>query len=110
MRVSWRGPSVEARVTVYASVSLGIAAEFLLEEANRTVPIEEGTLEGSGNTSVSGLRATVSYNSPYAVRQHEELDYRHAAGRRAKWLEDTFLEQEQAVYELLVRHIGPAFS
>jgi hypothetical protein len=28
-----------------------------------------------------------SYDTPYAVRQHEDLTYRHAPGRTAKYLE-----------------------
>lgn len=70
-------------------VTLG--AEHVLGESTKLVPIEEGTLSRSGKTSAEMQGdvavAAVSYDTPYAVRQHEELDYRHDAGRQAKYLE-----------------------
>lgn len=101
-----------ARTEVRAGAVVGLteASEFLLEEANRTVPIEESTLEGSGSTSVdaSALQAAVSYDTPYAARQHEELGYRHDAGRRAKWLEATFKEQGRTALDRLAARIKAA--
>ncbi len=86
-----------------AVVALTDAGEFLLEEANRTVPIEEGTLAGSGNVHVDrdALVATVSYDTPYAIRQHEDTRLRHDSGRRAKWLEHTFREQSNRVLDYI---------
>jgi len=64
-------------------------AEDLLGTANRTIPLDTGVLQASGEVSVSptSAEATVSYSTPYAVRQHEDLSYRHAPGRRARWLD-----------------------
>lgn len=78
-----------------AADALGDAAEHLLELANRTVPIEEGTLARSGGTDLDRdeLRASFFWDTPYAARQHEELNYRHDPGRRAKWAEHTMREQ-----------------
>lgn len=75
--------------------ALDDAGEFLGETANRTVPLEEATLEGSMlvTTDRARLVTVVSYDTPYAVRQHEDLTMRHDPGRRAKWLELTFTEQ-----------------
>lgn len=69
---------------------LTAAAEFVLGEAQAKAPIEEGTLERSGTVVVDeeNLRATISFDTPYAVRQHEELNYQHDAGREAKFLEN----------------------
>lgn len=74
--------------------ALNDAAEVLLEEANRTVPIEEGILSASGNVDEAtpfSLTASVGYGgaaSAYAVYQHERTDLRHDAGKTAKWLEN----------------------
>ncbi len=78
------------------------AAQFTLEEANRTIPIEEGTMARSGHVSIDEERlvAAISYGGPasaYVVRQHEDLTYRHDEGRRAKWLELTLREQARAL-------------
>lgn len=90
-----------------AAAGLAEGVEFLGGEANRTVPIEEATLERSMVPSVNfprgggqgRLRGAVSYDTPYAARQHEELEYQHDEGRRAKWLERTFQEQGKTAVE-----------
>lgn len=60
-----------------------------MAESNKIIPLEEGTLMRSGQTSIdeANLTGTVSYGTPYAVRQHEEMTWRHAPGRQAKYLE-----------------------
>lgn len=72
-----------------AAQGLALAAEYVLEESTRIVPLEEGTLAASGGVGVdeANLQANVSYTSVYAARQHEELTWRHDAGREAKYLE-----------------------
>lgn len=82
-----------------------LATEHLLEAANRTVPIEEGTLMRSGRASVEGNTGVVSYDTPYAKPQHEELDYRHDPGRRAKWLELTMAEERPTILEIVAREL-----
>lgn len=93
-RIVWRGRQVSAQVRRAAAEGLFDAAEFLLEEANRTVPFAEGTLARSGTPSVDAgsLTAAVSYDTPYARRQHEHPEYRFQGGRRGKWLEKTLAE------------------
>lgn len=79
------------------------ASSFVLQKANETVPVTEHHLQRSGKASVSddGHRAAVSYDTPYAVRQHEELAYRHDEGQRAKWLESTMHEQADEVRDII---------
>lgn len=92
--------------------------EALLGKSMRIVPHDEGMLEGSGSAKVQNqevahgtddghmvqtgnkpdvspgtvIVGTVSYNKPYALRQHEELSYRHKEGRQAKYLESPLKE------------------
>lgn len=77
--------------------------EACLTEANKTVPIEEGTLMRSGfaQTDAGSLTGQVAYDTPYAIAQHEDPTYRHDPGRRHHWLKDTAKENE-AKY---VRHM-----
>ncbi|MCL4473561.1 MAG: hypothetical protein M1455_06430 [Actinobacteria bacterium] len=84
--------------------------DYTLETANRTVPIENHDLENSGGTSLDGLNATVFYDEIYGPRQHEELDYQHDPGRRAKWLEKTLQEEESVIHERLAKGLGKAFK
>lgn len=86
-----------------ALAAVADAGEFLLEQANRTAPIEEGTLIGSGTVTLDRARtkAIVSYDTPYAVRQHEDTRLRHTNGRRAKWLEHTAREQGHQIGRII---------
>ncbi|WP_328285701.1 hypothetical protein [Streptomyces sp. GQFP] len=80
-----------------------MAVEHVLQVARRRVPIEEGTLERSGVASVdeASLTGAVSFDQPYAVRQHEDMTLRHDAGRTAKYLEDP-LNEESATVEAII--------
>ncbi len=40
------------------------------------------------------VTATVGYSLPYALRQHEELNYDHPRGGKAKFLEDPLNEKQ----------------
>ena len=39
-----------------------------------------------------GVEGIVSFNTPYALEQHERLDFHHPKGGKAKYLEDTLKE------------------
>lgn len=89
-QLKWNGRRIwTAGGKARAARGLQLALEHVLAESNKLVPLEEGTLLRSGHVSMdaSVLTGTVSYDTPYAVRQHEELSWRHAPGRQAKYLE-----------------------
>ena len=90
---------------------LSLAAEHVLGESNKTVPIEEDTLIRSGAPSVDpdNLQAAISYDTPYAVRQHEDLDLQHDAGREAKFLENAMNAEAGTVREIIARTIKGEF-
>ena len=93
------------------------AAEALLGEANKKIPNETGTMERSGIVTQDGLSGSpnsifqeakaggypknnfkfdfskepvfyISYNTPYAIVQHEDTTLKHTGGEEAKWLEN----------------------
>jgi hypothetical protein len=101
------GPAVDGMLEE-AGTALEDVGEFLLQAANTTVPHEEGTLEGSGTTSTdrAALRTVVTYDTPYALAQHEDPDLQHKGKGRAKWLELTFKEQATRVGGFLADRIG----
>lgn len=79
-------------------------------EAVRDAPIDTGDLRGSGFAEINGVTvaqgnssgvsaqgvanpankysAVIGFTEPYALRQHEELEYNHPQGGKAKYLED----------------------
>jgi len=87
--VRWTGDQVADDLKRAAARGLAAWCEAILTESNSKVPIDEANLERTGMAQVDGneLKGAVDYDTPYAVRQHEDLTYRHAPGREAKYLE-----------------------
>lgn len=111
-RLTFHGPRVEREMRAAAGRGLLLAAEFVLAQSTEVVPLDEGALQDSGEASVdaSTLTAAVSYNTPYAVRQHEELDYRHAPGRTAKYLENPLNAARQEVGQIIAAQMRRALQ
>ena len=101
-------PSAKAILSGAAARDLALAGEHILQVSNTKVPIEEATLERSGavSTDPENFTATVSYDTPYATRQHEEMGYRHNGGRSAKFLENAFNSETDAVRTIIARTIS----
>ncbi|GAA3237291.1 hypothetical protein [Streptomyces lavendulae] len=106
-RLTWNGDAALRGTREGAARGLRLAAEHILENARARVPIEEGTLERSGVASVDEqtLTAAVSFDQPYAVRQHEDMSLRHDAGRTAKYLEAPMTEQAGTVAEIIAAQV-----
>ena len=92
--------------------------EDLLGKSMRIAPIDEGTMIGSASARVNRVEVArgskggtptttggrpdakpgqvvvgeVSYNTPYALRQHEDLTFKHLPGKQAKYLEQPLKE------------------
>jgi hypothetical protein len=94
MTLIWTGTAAVHATLAAALDALESGADELLRKSNETIPLDTSAMMHSGQVDVfpDQFTATVSYNTPYAVRQHEDLTYRHAAGRRARWLELTARE------------------
>jgi hypothetical protein len=75
--------------------------EHVLERARAIVPLREGPLERSGRVVQDGLEGAVTFDTVYARRQHEELDWKHLPGRTAKYLEKPMNSERQVVLELM---------
>lgn len=63
----------------------------LLARSKPLVPRDKSTLVRSGTREVrrvgNRIEGRVTYNTPYAARQHEETTWRHPRGGQAKYLE-----------------------
>ena len=113
LRLEWSGwKPGEAERKLLAAGADGITkgVEHWLTESRQEAPIEEGTLERSGAATVDRRKLTgaVSYDTPYAVRQHEELEYRHDTGRKAKYLEDPGNREAPTMLALLATELRRA--
>jgi hypothetical protein len=78
-------------------------AEHVLTVSNARVPHEEGPLELSGAVSQDDDlgEVAISYDTPYAAEQHENLTYRHDEGREAKYLENAANEERATVLAIV---------
>ena len=116
--------------------ALRTGAEAILTEAIDEAPVDTGTLRRSGTVTVGKLpdgervyeaaesgtemkdafpdkigqekAVYISFNTPYARRQHEELDYNHPRGGKAKYLEDPFNREKSKVLKYADKQIKKA--
>lgn len=116
--------------------ALRTGAEAILTEAIDETPIDTGTLRRSGTVTVGALpdveqvyeaakdgsemkdafpekigkekAVYISFNTPYARRQHEEVGYEHPRGGKAKYLEDPFNLLKQKVIKMAELRIKKA--
>lgn len=96
-----------AAVAALAHEALAHAMEEVmlvaLGEANQTCPIETGALIASGHTEMDAatLDGAISYDTPYAIVQHEDDSLAHDPGRRAHWLSLTLEENAEEYRRML---------
>ncbi|MEU0084894.1 hypothetical protein [Streptomyces sp. NPDC006274] len=101
-RMSWEGNRLwNRRGRRLASEGLTRALEHTLGVSKRLVPLDEGPLERSGRVNVNGLDGFISYDTIYAVRQHEELTWKHLPGRQAKYLEQPMNTERDVMLRLM---------
>lgn len=102
----WK-PNADAKAAIMTGLErgVGLAAEHVLGEAKRIVPHETGVLERSGRAGTENLRNTVrgavSFDTPYAVKQHENTHYRHKKGRKAKYLESALNGNSSKIQQII---------
>lgn len=91
-----RNDIMKAGEIIMSAVASGVyqCGEEVMRQSQRLVPVLNGILKSSGmvtppNVSANGVVVDVGYGGAagkYAVRQHEDLTFRHTVGQ-AKFLE-----------------------
>lgn len=109
-RLVWHGEQVKNKHKAGAAAGARKAAEHLLAVSRREVPLDEGTLSRSGRVDSNGseARAGVSYDTPYARRQHEDMSLNHPGGRKAKYVEDPMQREQQTCLAIIAAEIRAA--
>jgi len=90
------GRELERRVRWALAQGLNTWLDNVLTLSSPLVPLDEGPLQESGHVveaAPDNLTGQVRYSKVYAARQHEELTWRHAPGRQAKYLEQPYKQQ-----------------
>lgn len=84
---------------------LVLGTEHVLQVSQTRNPFEEGTLERSGAASTDGLRGAITYDTPYAVVQHEDLSLHHKGKGEAKYLESSGNSERPTVRAIIAAQI-----
>ena len=103
--VNWFGDDVKKKVMTANEKAITLGLEFIKQESVKVAPKDTGMMEKSAQVTIAADRKTgyVSYDTPYAIRQHEELDYHHAEGRIAKYLELPLQQNAKKALEIMGR-------
>lgn len=98
-----RTEDVMRRVRRGCASGTAAALSCLAEASKALTARESGRLRRSCRVSLSpdGLSGTVSYDTPYAVAQHENTGLAHPRGGRAKYLQAAC--EDRAVAERMLR-------
>ncbi|MGM5065728.1 hypothetical protein EU244_012840 [Rhodococcus qingshengii] len=80
------------------------AADVIKQEAIERAPKETGYLRNTAATAAEGLTSAVGFDGPYAVIQHEALDFNHQDGE-AKFLENACIAKKDVVAAILAEAI-----
>lgn len=103
---TWRGRAAKAASSQAIRTGLYAAGEFLLAKSKPLSPFQDGDLEGSAAvTVVNDRKVAVHYNTPYAVKQHESLHFRHPRRGQAKYLEDPFNAHRETMKKIIARAV-----
>lgn len=106
----------EVRKTVRSSIFA--EAHEILADSQAIVPFDEGILSSSSKvygprTRGDVIQAEIGYGGAakdYALIQHENLEYRHAEGREAKYLEKPAQAHAGSYGRRLVSELRAAFQ
>lgn len=93
---------IKETVALARPVALVAAANKVLKQAVENAPKLTGDLRDSAGVTEQDGVAYVFFNTPYAVRQHEDMTYRHTVGG-PKYLERALRETD--VLEELAREL-----
>ncbi|MBN1174564.1 MAG: hypothetical protein JXA67_20515 [Micromonosporaceae bacterium] len=110
--MTWNGDTIAEALREAAARGTVLAAEHLLQVSRTLCPHEEGMLEDTSEVTSDPdkLQACVSYTQPYAVRQHEELDWHHDKDRQAKYLEQPANTERDTMQEKIAKQIRQALQ
>lgn len=109
VKVTFDMAKVQKQVKTCGRASTWAGLDYLLTESRKQVPLDQGTLLMSGYVDVNddGTQGVIGYDTPYAVRWHEE----HAnfqRGRKNKYLEDP--ANDPSVQANMLKLMGTPFE
>ncbi|OZC55059.1 hypothetical protein CH289_07645 [Rhodococcus sp. RS1C4] len=112
MAIQWNSQAVIDKQRAGAVKGMEIATEALRGEAVDLTPIKDGVLRASSKASVNevddGVVGAVSFNTEYAVKQHEDVGLNHPNGGEAKYLENAATAFSETFQTVMAHQIKKA--
>ncbi|MEV0236874.1 hypothetical protein [Nonomuraea sp. NPDC050786] len=104
--------ALEAKARAAIERGLHQATEHVLTSTEPKVPWQTGDLERSGSAQVdrTALEGVISFDQPYAVAQHENLDWDHPIKGEPKYLETTLYEEAAVVRDIVAKAVRKALG
>lgn len=96
-----KAKNVEQKMIDAKQRGLMIAGLHVLGVSNKQAPIEIGELIRTGKVSQDEAQTAISYDTDYAVVQHEDISMKHDAGRNAKFLELALNSEREAILQIV---------
>jgi hypothetical protein len=111
IETDWKGNAADESARRGAARGLGLGAEHIRAVSVDRTPLDTAALRNSATAShdPDSLTAAVSYDTPYAARQHEELTWHHRTGQ-AKFLESALASERDTVARLIQAQIRKALG
>lgn len=107
MRVKWNGDAALKALLRGNEKGLSDCANLILDESRKQVPLDLGTLSASGQKYSDDHTAIISYDTPYAVRWHEN-NANFQRGRKWKYLEDPI--NDPALRARMLNHLRDGYQ
>lgn len=100
--------ALDEHVDELMPLAVGRGMEHVRAVAAPLTPKRDGYLVGSAGVTVHGDEARLTYQGPYARRQHYELDWKHTQGQ-ALYLEQPMRTEADKVLNIVADTLGGAF-
>lgn len=100
--------ALDSQIAELTPVAVGRGMEHVRTVAASLTPVRDGYLVGSAGVTVHGNEARLTYEGPYARRQHYELDWHHTQGQ-ALYLEQPMRTEADKVLDIIADTLGEAF-
>jgi hypothetical protein len=107
----WRGYAAGEAARRGAARGVALGAEHIRAVSVDRAPLDTGALRNSATAShdPDTLTGAVSYDTPYAARQHEDLTFHHREGG-PKFLESALASERELVARLIQAQIRKALG
>lgn len=103
----WTGDIVLEQFERGAEKGVKLAAEHVRGTAANRAPKDTGALRNTGTATTDGLTGAVSFDTEYAVRQHEETTWHHEDGE-AQYLETALDDEIDVARQIIAAQIRKA--